>query len=154
MITLTVSSHPLEVGRRLIGASVAGLTMGYLAGSGLMCGGRLWIWIKDSKQKVSEVMGHIGTTTYRRQLSVGLSVGFVGLQTFMMIGNGGVIQKAPFGPLKSLGMFSGLCLTVIVGSLAAKQVTHHNYLTFVKSAISLGVAPMVYDLYKKYVAQS
>ena len=96
---------------------------GYVAATAIIGGGKLWTILFDPQKKVHDLLGHVGTPEFRRQLAVGLGVNAL-CNSILTIANVKLLDGKPYE-------FVAQVIPVIscgLASLVACRMSHNDYL--------------------------
>jgi spore maturation protein SpmB len=110
---------------------LTGMCSGFLGVTAVMAGGKLWTSMNNPHQKVSNLLGTIGTPEFRRQAAVGLGVQSITSSIFYMLVKD-IEEK--LGSNTNASNIKNRIKTVIIlalsgalGVVAAAATTHENY---------------------------
>ncbi len=121
-----------------INTTVGGFWSGWLGGSTILAGGKIWTMLFDPKKKVSGLLGHIGTPGFRRELAVGMAVYALTSCIFAVLAEHLKIKSA-----SATLVYSVLTQTIsiAIASLSATAITYvgYHYVLYVVSAISIAI---------------
>lgn len=120
--------------------SAYGFWCGWLSGSAILAGAKLTL-ITNPEVRVSELLGHIGTPSFRRELAVGLAVYLCVKAIFSAI----VDEPDTFSWRILLPDVAGIAL----GSLAASKLTHRVYHYVLYPMCVLTIAIIAYEIFKQ-----
>ncbi len=129
-------------------SAVLGFWSGFLGGTAIIAGGKLWTLMTDSSVKVSTLLGHIGTPNFRRQLAVGLAVSCVSFKIFEYIH---IKKQIDFESLSGkIYNIIATAVAVALGSFAASKVTHAGYRIVLYSTCALSAILLISDFYQRF----
>lgn len=131
-------------------AAVEGFAGGWLAGTALIAGGKLWTVMTDPAVKVSALMGHIGQPSFRRELAVGIAVFYLAHSVLYDISKELPLLKDNLGNNLKGRVFSIIraTMSLALGALAASAVTAENYRPFALYPVCLlAVGLAITELY-------
>jgi hypothetical protein len=116
--------------------TVVGFWGGWLGGSALIGGGKLWTLLTKSDRKVSDLLGHVGKPAFRRQLAVGAAIACLCSRLLRLLSS----ENAKFNQAslshKTFVMIS-ISLSLATGSFCASQLSHTAYRVILYSMIAL-----------------
>lgn len=114
-------------------SSAYGFWCGWLGGSTILAGGKIWTLITNSEVKVSQLLGHIGTPSFRRELAVGITVYIFTIAIFELLSEKADIDlEITFLPT---------AVAIALASLAASKLTHryYHYVLYPMCVLSIGI---------------
>jgi hypothetical protein len=133
-------------------AAVTGFWGGWVGAGALIAGGKLWTLMTDPQLKVSTLLGHIGTPSFRRQLAVGAAVSCVAFVIFEYVYSKNQMEKNNLtGRIRTYSSTAAACA---LGSFAGASVTHAGYKLVLYSICGLTVTLLLSDFYRHYNAQN
>lgn len=125
--------------------TVGGFWSGWLGGTTVLAAGKLWTLVFSPAKTTTELLGHIGTPLFRRELAVGLAVYALSSTLFALIGD-----KLSLNPNTLSGrVYTVLthAISIALASAAAASITSFSYQCMFYTAVALGVAILAKEIY-------
>ena len=116
--------------------------IGWMSGSLLIGGGKLWTILFDPQVRVSTLMGHIGTPLFRRQLAVGLATYALTSRVFESLR-----EKLSISPQSISGKIYFITTNVISVSLGCALGMAVNHAAYHGIFVSIALFSIISALY-------
>lgn len=108
---------------------------GWLGGSAIIAGGKAWTLLVNPHKKVTDLLGHIGTPGFRRELAVGVAVYTVARVCFSVLEN--KLQLTPDSLIEKMYAVITGGVSIAAGCVIATKITHssYHYLSYLMIAV-------------------
>jgi hypothetical protein len=131
--------------------TVQGFWSGWLAASAVIAAGKVWTVLSHSELTTSQVLGHIGTPSFRRELAVGLAVYTLTTYIFKQLGGQNLVSSEGLAD-----KISPILPTAIGGAFAcfiASTVTQTNYKYWQYSMIALSILLIGHEIFNRNIEE-